>query len=110
MPKKSKAPLLALLFTANTCFGYDPLSCVNDIARVDNDISVGLATKLCSGSWSYEPVACYKAVSLVDKGMIRGIAIDLCAGSVDAEKTVACYAEAAQRYNRGIATTLSTLS
>lgn len=94
------------LFFSSYAFAYDPLDCVNDIAKVDKEINVGLATRLCAGSWSSEPVTCYKNAALVDKDINRGTAIDLCAGSVNAEKTIACYGEAGQRFNRGIATTL----
>jgi len=101
-----------LLVAAATCsagaLGYDPLDCLNDIAKVDPGINVGSATRLCSGTWTAEPVRCYVGVSKVDDGVPRFIAIDLCAGAVDAEKTVACYVRASteQKLNRGLATTL----
>ena len=98
--------LFASHLIAGSALAYDPLDCVNDIAKVDKEINVGLATRLCSGSWTKEPVVCYTSVSVADKDINRKIAIDLCAGSVNAEKTVACYSEAGQRFNRGIATRL----
>ena len=91
---------------AGHVFAYSPLDCVNDIANFEKEISVGLAARLCAATWTPEPVICYKSVGLVDEKINRGTAIDLCAGTVNAEKTVACYAEAGQRFNRGIATTL----
>lgn len=89
-------------------FAYDPLDCLNDIAKVDSEITVGLATRLCSGSWTPEPVKRYQNVSKIDDGIPRGIAIDLCAGTVSSEKTIDCYHQAGTRrqLNRGLATTL----
>ena len=89
-------------------FAYDPLDCLNDIAEVDPTIIVGLATKLCSGTWTPEPVKCYQKVSKIDREIPRGIAIDLCAGTVSAEKTLDCYHQAGARrnLNRGLSTTL----
>ena len=89
-------------------FAYDPLDCLNDIAGVDSEINIGLATRLCSGTWTPEPVKCYQNVSKIDDGMPRGIAIDLCAGTVNSEKTLDCYYQAGARrhLNRGLATTL----
>jgi hypothetical protein len=89
-------------------FAYDPLDCLNDIAEVDTTINVGLATKLCSGTWTPEPVKCYQKVSKIDQEIPRFIAIDLCAGTVSAEKTLDCYQKAVTRrqMNRGLATTL----
>ncbi len=95
-----------LCLISSLTYAYDPLDCVSDIAKVDPEINVGLATKLCSGSWTSEPVKCYRNVSQVDKDINRGIAIDLCAGTLNADKTVKCYATAASKFNRGIATTL----
>ena len=80
-----------------SAMAYDPTDCLRDIAKVEKDIIVGLATRLCSGAWSAEPVKCYVQVSLVDKTIIRGIAIDLCAGSTNAENTVNCYKKAGER-------------
>ena len=76
---------------------YDPLDCLNDASKVDKDIIVGLATKLCSGAWTAEPVKCYAQVSRVYPSIPRGIAIDLCAGSANAENTVKCYGKASER-------------
>jgi hypothetical protein len=89
-------------------FAYDPLDCLNDIATVDPTINVGLATKLCSGTWTPEPAKCYQKASKIDKEIPRFIAIDLCAGTVSAEKTLDCYQKAGTRrqLNRGLATTL----
>lgn len=86
---------------------YVPLDCLNDAAKADPEIIIGLATKLCAGAWSPEPVKCYAVVSKVDE-IPRGIAIDLCAGSVSAENTVACYIKAAteRKLNRGLSMTL----
>lgn len=67
-------------------FAYDPLDCLNDIAKADAEIPIGLATRLCSGTWTPEPVKCYQKVSKIDQEIPRGIAIDLCAGAVSAEK------------------------
>ena len=91
-----------------SAFAYDPLDCFNDIAKVDSEIPVGLATRLCSGTWSPEPVKCYQNASKIDNGIPRGIAIDLCAGAVSSEKTLDCYYQAGTRrqLNRGLATTL----
>ena len=89
-------------------FAYDPLDCLNDIAIVDSKITIGLATRLCSGTWTPEPVKCYQSVSKIDVGIPRGIAIDLCAGTISSEKTLDCYDQAGKRrnLNRGLATTL----
>ena len=89
-------------FSANA---YDPVDCLNDVSKVDKDIIVGLATKLCSGAWTAEPVKCYAQVSHVDTTIPRGIAIDLCAGSSDAETTLKCYKKAGER---GLARFLAT--
>lgn len=101
----SKFFITTFLFS-KLAYAYSPLDCVDDIARVDKDINIGMASRICSGSWSPEPVACYTKVIQLDKGINRGIAIDLCAGSVKADDTVSCYLGAGQRFNRGIATTL----
>ena len=96
----------ALIFSASS-FAYDPYDCLNDVAKIDTKIPIGLATQLCSATWSSEPVICYAGTSLVDKEMPRGLAIELCAGSVDAKKTLECYAKSGNRkLNRGLATTL----
>ena len=99
---------LTLIVTYSTVgFAYDPYDCLNDMARVDSEISIGLAARLCSGTWSPEPVKCYQNISKIDDGIPRGIAIDLCAGSVSSEKTLECYSKAdARKLNRGLATTL----
>ena len=99
----------ALAVTAGTAaFAYDPVDCLNDVAKVDSEIIVGLATRLCSGAYTPEPVKCYVLVSKLDDGIPRGIAIDLCAGAVSADKTVACYVKAGteRNLNRGLSTTL----
>ena len=99
----------ALAVTYGTAaFAYDPVDCLNDIAKVDPEINMGSATKLCSGAWTPEPVKCYQSVSKVDDSIPRFIAIDLCAGAVDSERTVDCYVNAGTRrkLNRGLATTL----
>jgi hypothetical protein len=90
-------------------FAYDPLDCLNDIAKEDTEIPIGLATRLCSGTWTPEPVKCYQKVSKIDQEIPRGIAIDLCAGAVSAEKTLDCYHKATvtrRQMSRGLATTL----
>jgi hypothetical protein len=90
-------------------FAYDPLDCLNDIAKADAEIPIGLATRLCSGTWTPEPFKCYQKVSKIDQEIPRGIAIDLCAGAVSAEKTLDCYHQATvarRQINRGLATTL----
>ena len=99
---------LTLIVTYSTAaFAYDPYDCVSDVARVDSEIPIGLATRLCSGSWSPEPVKRYQSISKIDDGIPRGIAIDLCAGSVNSEKTIECYSNGgALKLNRGLATTL----
>ena len=90
-----------------SAIAYDPLDCLKDISKVDKDIIVGLATKLCSGAWTAEPVKCYAQVSRVDTTISRGIAIDLCAGSANAENTLKCYEKAGERgLARFLATTL----
>ena len=43
-----------------SAIAYDPLDCLKDVSKVDKDIIVGLATKLCSGAWTAEPVKCYE--------------------------------------------------
>jgi hypothetical protein len=89
-------------------FAYDPLDCLNDIAKADSEIPIGLATRLCSGTWTPEPVKCYQNASKIDDGIPRSIAIDLCAGTVSSQKTLDCYHQAGARrnLNRGLATTL----
>jgi hypothetical protein len=88
-------------------FAYDPLDCLNDIAKADSGIPIGLATRLCSGTWTPEPVKCYQNASKIYAGIPRFIAIDLCAGTVSSQKTLDCYQAAANRnLNRGLATTL----
>lgn len=102
--------LTFLFFIAHSphIFAYDPLDCLNDIASLDSEIIIGLATRLCSGAWSPEPVKCYQNVSQLDNSIPRGIAIDLCAGTVDAERTLDCYykAGAKRQLNRGLSTSL----
>lgn len=99
---------IALVTHGTAAFAYDPLDCLNDIASVDSEINIGLATRLCSGTWTPEPVTCYQNVSKIENGIPRGIAIDLCAGTVNSEKTLDCYLQAGTRrhLNRGLATTL----
>jgi hypothetical protein len=82
---------------AGEAIAYEPLDCLKDVSKVDKDIIVGLATKLCSRAWTAEPVKCYAQVSRVDTTIPRGIAIDLCAGSANAEKTLKCYEKAGER-------------
>src|SRR5262245_5371458 len=99
--------LLAHLTSSFSALAYDPTDCLDDIARADPKIIVGLATELCSGAWSPEPVKCYILVPDVDKGISRGIAIELCAGSTNAKNTLSCYKKAGDRHLiRGLATTL----
>ena len=100
--------VLLLGFTPSfSAIAYDPLDCLKDASKVDKDISVGLATKLCSGAWTAEPVKCYAQVSRVDTTIPRGIAVDLCAGSSNAENTIKCYAEAMGK-RRSLARFLAT--
>jgi hypothetical protein len=90
-----------------SAFAYNPYDCLNDVASIDSEIPIGLATELCSAAWSSEPAKCYLGISKIDKEIPRGIAIELCAGSVNAEKTLECYAKGGERQlNRGLATTL----
>ena len=105
--------LSAFLLTFTTvhgtaAFAYDPNDCLNDVAKVDPKINIGLATELCSGAWTPEPAKCYELISTTDEGIVRGIAVELCAGSVDSQKTVACYVKAGteRKLNRGLSTTL----
>jgi hypothetical protein len=105
--------LLLAIFTycsiimSSTVLAYDPVDCLQDAAKADQGISVGLATKLCAGASSPAVVQCYSDSFKVDNGMSRGIAIDLCAGSTDAQKTLACYVKASQMsMTRGQAKTL----
>ena len=56
---------------STAAFAYDPLDCLNDIATADSEISIGLATKLCSGTWTPEPVKCYQKVSKIDQEIPR---------------------------------------
>jgi hypothetical protein len=65
---KLKLIILVVLvgFTPSfSAIAYDPLDCLNDASKVDKDIIVGLATKLCSGAWTAEPVKCYAQISRV---------------------------------------------
>ena len=100
--------LVSALATTSKAFAYDPLDCMNDVVAIDSTITTGLATRLCSATWSPEPVLCYGVVSLADDTIPRGIAIDLCAGSTDAKRTVQCYVDAGtqRKLNRGLSTTL----
>ena|SRR5690554_4490956 len=101
------ASIILFISYSTSVFGYDPYECLNDVASLDSDIPVGLATELCSGAWSPEPVKCYAGISLLDKEIPRRIAIDLCAGSVNAERTLECYTKSGTyELNRGLATTL----
>lgn len=99
---------LTLIVTySSVAFAYDPFDCLNDVAKVDSEIIIGLATRLCSGAWTPEPVKCYQDISKIDGDIPRGIAIDLCAGTVSSEKTLECYSKAAtNQMSRGLATTL----
>ncbi len=99
---------IAFITYGTSAIAYDPLDCLNDVVKVDSEIPVGLATRLCSATWSAEPVKCYENAPKVDSGIPRGIAIDLCAGAVNSEKTLDCYYQAGTRrkLNRGLATTL----
>jgi hypothetical protein len=56
---------VSMLIQPGSAIAYDPLDCLNDAAKVDKDIIVGLSTKLCSGAWTAEPVKCYAQVSRV---------------------------------------------
>jgi len=49
---------IAFVTYGTAAFAYDPLDCLNDIASVDSEIPIGLATRLCSGTWTPEPVKC----------------------------------------------------
>jgi hypothetical protein len=99
--------LAGCIATCPLASAYDPIDCVRDISKVDPEIIVGLAVKLCAGAYSPEPVKCYARIGEIDKGMIRGIAIDLCAGSIDSDQTIGCYVKAGnEKLNRGLSTTL----
>ena len=50
--------LIVFVTYGGYAFAYDPLDCLNDIASVDSEIPIGLATRLCSGTWTPEPVKC----------------------------------------------------
>jgi hypothetical protein len=98
--------ILAMTYSASS-FAYDPYDCINDVAEIDPETPIGLATELCSATWSSEPVKCYLGISLIDEEIPRGLAIELCSGSVSAEKTLECYAKGGTRQlNRGLAITL----
>lgn len=114
----------------------DPVVCYASIGDLDEGISVGIASELCSrttnakqillcyaeaadqklnrgqsqrlcaGSSSTEPAKCAARISRVDSEISKGIAVDVCAGSTNAEKTIACYGKAASTFNRGLAVTL----
>lgn len=107
-----KRPLLIVLmfssiYMSSSALAYDPLDCIDDIAKADEGIIMGLSAELCSGTQSSDPVQCYKDLFKVDSGMIRGIAVDLCAGSTNAKNTIACYLKASNRgMIRSLATTL----
>ncbi len=107
-----KRPLLIILmfsgiYMSSSALAYDPLDCINDVAKADEGIIMGLSTELCSGAQSPDPVQCYNDSFKVDSGMIRKIAIDLCAGSTNAKNTIACYLKASDRgMIRSLATTL----
>ena len=99
--------LVACIGASPLASAYDPVDCLKDISKVDPEIIVGLAVKLCSGAYSPEPVKCYAKIGEIDKGIIRGIAIDLCSGSIDADQTIDCYVKAGnEKLNRGLSTTL----
>lgn len=108
----TRAFIAASIVTVSTysapTLAYDPIDCLNDVAKLDPKINVGSATELCSGAWTPEPVKCYDLISKIDEGIIRGIAVELCAGSADSEKTIACYIKAGteRNLNRGLSTTL----
>ena len=106
--KLLKHIFLTLVMTYSvSSFAYDPYDCINDVAEIDSEISVGLATELCSATWSPEPVKCYLAIPLIDQEIPRGLAIELCSGSVNSEKTLECYSKGGTRQlNRGLAITL----
>lgn len=91
--------LSLIVIYSTVTFAHDPYDCLDDIAKVDSEISIGLATRLCSGSWTPEPVKCYQNASEIDDGIPRFIAIDLCSGSVNSEKTLECYSKALRRMN-----------
>lgn len=61
----------------------EPLLCYRAVGAVDDEISVGLAVRLCSGTTSaVKTVACYAVAfgtaSSGGLGLPRGLAIDLC--------------------------------
>ncbi|WP_146174280.1 hypothetical protein [Pseudomonas sp. GV071] len=96
-----------LMSLGHSALAYDPYDCLDDVANVDPEMPIGLATELCSGSWSPEPVNCYQGASKIDEEILRGIAVELCAGSTNAGNTLECYAKSGGRdLNRGLATTL----
>jgi hypothetical protein len=89
---------------ASPTFAYDAVDCVQDAAKVDKGMIVGLATELCAGAASPTVIECYVNSFKVDTGMIRGLAIDLCAGSANAARTLDCYLKASKMgMVRGIA-------
>jgi hypothetical protein len=97
--KAAVAIYVVLLGFSFSAMAYDPLDCLNDVSKVDKDIIIGLATRLCSGAWTAEPVKCYAQVSQIDTTIPRGIAINLCAGSANAKNTLKCYKNAGERRN-----------
>lgn len=99
LSRRFRLGIFAVLLGIAPCFSavaYDPLDCIGDVSKVDKEMIIGLATKLCSGAWTNEPVKCYAQVSQVDASIPRGIAIDLCAGSTDAGNTLKCYKKAGE--------------
>jgi hypothetical protein len=97
--------LAACIVASPMAAAYDPVDCFKDISKVDSEMIVGLAVKLCSGAYSPGPVKCYAKIGEVDRGIIRGI--DLCSGSIDVDQTIECYVKAGnEKLNRGLSTTL----
>ena len=89
---------------ASSALAYDAVDCVQDAAKADKGMIVGLATELCAGAASPAVIECYINSFKVDSGMIRGLAIDLCAGSTNATRTLDCYLKASRTgMVRGIA-------
>ena len=132
-PKITNGIVTKLCANAST---PDPVMCYGKIGDLDEGISVGIASDLCSrttnykqillcyaeaadqklnrgqsqrlcaGSDSTEPAKCAARISRVDSEISKGIAVDVCSGSTNAEKTIACYAKASSTFNRGMAITL----
>jgi hypothetical protein len=104
---KTRQFLVLLAFMPSPSLAYDPLDCLKDAGKIAPNITVGLATRLCSAAWSPEPLKCFATIPEVDDGITLGISVELCAGTTDGDRTVQCYRKAWHGgISRGQATTL----